>query len=98
MLLESIFYGILAIALNFATCEIGHRLENTFNEIHDAFCLLEWYFYPVKVQRMLVLILINTQKPVEINFFGSIACSREQFKRVRHSKMKENYRSIENVH
>lgn len=83
MLLESVIYGVLAIALNFATCEIGQRLENTFDEINDAFCLLEWYLYPAKVQQMLVPILIITQKPVEINFFGSIACSREQFKKVR---------------
>lgn len=84
MLLESICYAILAIALVFATCEIGHRLENTFNEINYAFCQqLEWYYYPIEVQRMLVQTLIYTQQPVAIKFFGSIACSREQFKGVR---------------
>lgn len=73
------------MVLLFVTSEIGHRLHNAFDEIDDAICQLEWYQYPIEIQRILPLIMTYTQKPVVINFFGSFSCSREQFKRVRSS-------------
>lgn len=82
MLFQIILFGTLSIALVFATSEIGQRVETTFDEINDSFCQLNWYLYPIEVQRMLIPILIYTEKPVVINFFGSITCSREQFKKV----------------
>lgn len=82
MLIQAMFFGILSISLVFATCEIGHRLESTFSEINGAICKLQWYLYPIKIQRTLGPMLIYTQTPVVIEFFGSIACSREQFKKV----------------
>ena len=82
MLLQSIFYGVLAIALVFSTCEIGQNLTNTFNEIEDAVYILDWYLYPIEIQQMLIPIMIYMQEPVFIKFFGSISCSEEQFKKV----------------
>lgn len=91
MLLQSIFYGVLAIALVFGACKIGQRLSNTFNEINVAFCQLQWYLYPLEIQQTLVPTLIYVQQPVVIEFFGSISCSAEQFKKVRCNVIPMNY-------
>lgn len=83
VLLESIFLGIFALNLVFATCEIGQRVSNNCSGIEEEMVHLDWYLYPIEIQRMLIPVMIYIQKPVEIVFFGSLACSREQFKQVR---------------
>lgn len=88
MLLQATFFGVLSTALTFATCEIGQRLQSTFTEIEDTVYQLQWYLYPIQIQRMLIPITIYTQQTVVIQFFGSIACSREQFKKVSHLSIK----------
>lgn len=93
--MESIFYGILAIALVFAVCAIGQKLSNTFTDIVDVTCQLDWYLYPMKIQRSLIPILTYVQKPVVIEFFGSFSCSAEQFKKV---KFKDFLANPKNLH
>lgn len=66
----------------FLTCEVGHRCSSAFNEIYELECQLEWYRYPIEVQQIFRLITLNARKPMEIAFFGSSTCSREQFKKV----------------
>lgn len=82
MLLESLFYGIIALALIFVCCECVQRFTNAFDDIDDVLLQLHWYRYPVEIQRMLIPITIYLQKPVVIAFFGSIGASREQFQKV----------------
>lgn len=82
MLLESIFYGFWAIALIFATCECIQRFTNAFDDINDAIERLDWYLYPIEIQRLLIPIMMYAQKPVVIEVFGSISCSRDQFRKV----------------
>lgn len=85
MLYESIFCGIWAIVLVFISCEFGQRYSNAYDAIGDEFNKIDWYLIPFSF-RMYPNILIPTmysQKNLEIQFFGSTSCSREQFKRVR---------------
>lgn len=82
ILLQSFFAGILAITTVLATSEIGHYVQNV-SDFNYTVSQLDWYRYPIKIQRMLVPVLIFVQKPVVIQFFGSFSSSREQFKKVR---------------
>ena len=82
MLLESIVYGVWAVNLVFAVCELGEQLCSNCNGIENEMVQMEWYLFPMKIQKILVPITIYAQKSVEIQFFGSLSCSREQFKRV----------------
>ena len=82
VLFESIFCGFWALMLVFAACEIGQRFTNLYNEINNEICLIDWYLPSIEIQRMLLTILMYTQQPVEITFFGSMSCTRAQFKRV----------------
>lgn len=61
---------------------MGQQATNAFSDMNDALDKIDWYLYPIEIQRMLVPVMIYSQKPALLEFFGSIACSREQFKKV----------------
>lgn len=82
VLLSSIFGGIWGTFFVFATCESSERFDSALSEVDDTIGQLDWYLLPFEVQRMLPLIMAYTQKALTIKFFGSIACSRELFKKI----------------
>ena len=84
MLLQSIVVGLLSMTMVFFACEIGQRATNAYSDIEDEIIQLDWYLYPIEIQRKLVPLLIYIQKPVQIEFFGSVSCSRMQFKKVKY--------------
>lgn len=47
----------------------------------------DWYKFPCEVQRLLPIIINNTQSSVVIKGFGNIDCTRERFKQVRLTHM-----------
>lgn len=70
------------VGLVFFTCELGQQLTNTLARFEYKFEQLDWYLFPVKVQRSLPTVLNNVQKPVEIGCFGILRANRDQFKNV----------------
>lgn len=52
------------------------------DEIGDEIIQSKWYLFPVKMRKVLPTIVLNTQKPVEIKFFGNVSCTRQQFLKV----------------
>lgn len=82
VLLGSIFGGFWGAFLVFATCECSERFDSSLSEVTDMIGQLEWYLLPIEAQKMLPILLMYTQKPLTIKFFGNIDCSREQFKKV----------------
>lgn len=91
MVLASVFYGFWALNLVFAVCESVQRITNAFSDINDALDQLDWYLFPMEIQRLLITTTLYLQKPAEIAFFGSIQCSREQFTKVRQSLQMKIY-------
>lgn len=84
MLWELIFYGICGsnFFLVCAACEMGQRSSDLYSNFEKEMIHLDWYLYPIEMQRILIPMTIYAPKSVEIKFFGSISCSREQFKKV----------------
>lgn len=82
ILFEAILYGFHVLVILFVTCELGERFSNTLDGVDDLVGQLNWYLLPIEFQRMIPTIMINTQKPVVLKCFGSISCSRDQFKKV----------------
>lgn len=82
MLLLTIFFTCYAFGVVVAICELGQRLTNAFEEINDEIWQMDWYLFPSQIQRMLPTIMNLTQKKVAFKCFGSIAGSRETFKKV----------------
>lgn len=79
MLLE-IFY---AFGIIFIMCELSERIVNAFGQINIVIDQFDWYLFPVKIKRILPVIMINQFQPISIEYFGSFSCSREAFKKVR---------------
>lgn len=71
-----------ALNIIFICCECGERVSNAFEEINDAIDELDWYLYPIEVQKILPTIIMHAQMPVIFKCFGNIACTRAFFKTV----------------
>lgn len=74
--------GILGLILVFIASELGQRMGDAFEEIDFTIGQFNWYLFPVKIKRMLPMIILDANQPVVLECFGSIACTREVFKNV----------------
>lgn len=77
-----------ALILTYLPCEFGERLSNGVVEISESIAQFNWYLFPFEVRKILPIILLGVQQPVEIRFFGSVACTRDSFEKVRLAVMK----------
>lgn len=63
-------------------CEFGQLLSNGFNEIGVEIEAFDWYLFQDEVQQIFLIMLMKTQIPVALTYFGSISATREYSKRV----------------
>lgn len=71
-----------AFVLVFIFCELGERLTHRFNRIDNEVLCLSWYMYPLKVKKILPMIVAGTQEPFILTGFGNVPCTRAAFKSV----------------
>lgn len=74
-----IFWTFIQI---FIFCDTSEYVSSHFREL-DMFYLCDWYAFPPVVQRMMPIIIVNTNKRVVISSYGNVLCTRETFQRVR---------------
>lgn len=55
---------------------------NQFEMFNHELDQCNWYLYPIKMQRMLAIVMVNSQQTVFIRGYGNLACVRDYFKRV----------------
>lgn len=67
--------------LIFTFCDLGENVTNQFDEI-DLYYQCNWYLFPLNIQRILPIIIINSQELVVLHAFGNVSCTREAFKKV----------------
>lgn len=77
------YEGVYSFGLLFISCETCHQLSNAFEECGETFDQFTRYAFPVNIQRNMPLVINFGQQPVEFYCFGSIACTRDTYKRVR---------------
>lgn len=82
MLILVIVQAFYAFGLLFTICELCHRVTQGFNEINDQLQEYNYLLFPVEIHRLIPIMVIFVQQPVDFKFFGSISCSRESFKQV----------------
>lgn len=82
ILLKLIFCGISPVVTVYTACEVGEGIAGIFKRAEDKINQFDWYRFPMKIRRMLPFTLFNVQEPVAIRCFGSIACTREYFRKV----------------
>lgn len=66
----------------FAAAEFGEHVAHHFNQFHERFCDCDWYFYPISIQRIYVIVLAGVQDAVIIEGYANTVCTRDAFKNV----------------
>lgn len=70
-------------AVIFMYCEFGQRITSCFLDIDKALWQTDWYAFPIKVQKMIAMMLMGTQEPVGVSGFGgNLVYERDTFTNV----------------
>lgn len=78
----AVVYVCIAFGIVLVVCELAQRACDYFNDIDQMVIQWKWYLLPNGVQRLLPMIMMNVQQPVELECFGRISCNRETSSRV----------------
>lgn len=83
---SSLFVPIIQVSWAFASvaffCALGQKVTDRFGVFNTELYRSEWYIVEVKMQRMLLIFMLDSQRPVYIQGNGHILCIRENFKKV----------------
>lgn len=82
MILIAIVEVCYDFGLTFIICETGQRGSDAFIQLNNEVTQTDWYSFPEEMKRTLLIIIINLQKPVNVEFFGSVSVCRDTFKKV----------------
>lgn len=66
--------------INFPTGELGERMTSAFDQISVTIEVVQWYKFPIEIQKILPIIINEAHEPVVLNCYGSTACLRASFK------------------
>lgn len=66
----------------FIICEFGENVCSAFDEINILFDEIDWYLFPIEIQRYLPTLFLVSQQPVLIQGYGNILFNRYAFKKV----------------
>lgn len=76
----SMFWAFIFIGI---FCEIGQQfVAEQFELFNDVLVQSNWYLFPIDVQQMVSVLMVNAQQPMYIRGFGNVICAREAFKSV----------------
>lgn len=64
-------------------CNLGETMTKQFDGFNNGLSCFNWYFLSVKMQKLLVIVMANTQTSIHIRGYGNIKCTREAFKKVK---------------
>lgn len=64
--------------------ESGAIMTTEFERFGEELERCDWYALPIKMQRMYMIVLSDTQNPIEMYTYGGIVSNRETIKKVYH--------------
>lgn len=70
------------VGINLILCEFGEEVTYQFGQFDVEFGRCEWIKLSIKMQRIYLNFLLDTQQPKNIQSYGGIECTRETFKKV----------------
>lgn len=76
------FELFISFALLFLCCELADQISSEFEGFHGRVDAMNWYLLPLKVQKLLPLIMQYSQQPVEYECLGCLISNRDTFKKV----------------
>lgn len=81
--------------LIFFLCQCGQFVTNQFDYFDDKLYQCNWHLFPIEIQRMLVIVMTNTQRPSTVHGFANTFCTRDAFKGV---KFRVTWEEIATIH
>lgn len=81
-MIAAIIELVCSFTLLLLACELAGRLSYRFENVNDLIDQFDWYAFPLEMQKILPVMMMNAQQPVEVKSFGSIASNRETFRKV----------------
>lgn len=81
-MLISVVLIFWAFTIIFFYCEFGEMVTQEFIAFDEVLCQCDWYKFPIDLQRMLAIFILDTQQPTFICGYGGIQCARDAFKNV----------------
>lgn len=70
------------------SCEFGEMLTNRFETFNDALGQCNWHSFPIEMQRMFVMVMVNAQQPTIVRGYGNTPCARTAFKNVQYIRIR----------
>lgn len=65
-------------------CQFSHMMCEGFNMFCEKFHRCDWYLFPIELQRIYLIFILDTQQLTIVRGFGNILCTRDTFKKVVH--------------
>lgn len=66
----------------FVLCRFGEMMTGYFDKISDTIYISDWYRFPTKSQKMLLIIIHTAQQPIIISGYGNTMLTHDSFKEV----------------
>lgn len=79
-LVSQVFWSIALISIY---CEFGERVSIGFNQSYRVICQFQWYSFPMRMKKSVLIVLAVAQQPHELRSFAICSCAREPLKNVR---------------
>lgn len=61
---------------------MGQMVTSQFDAFDEELGQCNWDLFPMKLQRIHLVVMVNAQQPTTVNGFGNLICTRESMKRV----------------
>lgn len=74
--------AVVVVQYLMVLCFFGEYVTTSFAMISKTIVETEWNEYPIQMQKMLLTILIDVQRPVHIKAFKNLRCNHEVLKEV----------------
>lgn len=82
---RSIISFVVTVGWIFCFCHFGSQTTERFENIGIFVYELNWYRYPIELQKHLQMIILSSQKGCYIEGYCNTQCTRETFKQVNSS-------------
>lgn len=97
-LISELIFIVYTFGQMFVLCDMGENLTNHFGHISDAIYCADWYMFPKDVQRIMPTVIMAAQRPVILQGFANLKCTRSAFKKVNfkiYSKFQKNFITLD---
>lgn len=81
-IIQTVLLVFVSLFPFFVFCHFGGNLTYQFENVGDNLYQLEWYEYPMEVQKRLPIIIASTQKSIYMRGYGDTRSTYSVFKKV----------------